>query len=58
VGFFVAYYYIVLYGQDVIGLDNNASIDLLVAMSTANLIGRVLPALLSDACKSSHSVVL
>lgn len=52
-GFFVAYYYIVLYGQDVIGLSNESAIDLLVAMNAANLIGRVMPSLIADACKSS-----
>lgn len=56
--FFVAYYYIVLYGQHVIGLSGNTAIDLLVAMNTASLIGRFIPAFLSHACKSTELSML
>lgn len=49
-GFFVAYYYIVLYGQDVIGLTDDTAINLLVAMNAFNLLGRIIPAFISDVC--------
>ena len=49
-GFFVAYYYIVLYGQNVIGLNDDTAINLLVTMNAFNLLGRVIPAFISDAC--------
>jgi predicted MFS family arabinose efflux permease len=49
-GFFVAYYYIVLYGQDTIGMSNDTAVDLLVIMNGFNLLGRIVPAFISDAC--------
>lgn len=43
-----------LYGQDIVGLSGNTAINLLIAMNTANLLERVLRALISDACKSTE----
>lgn len=38
------------FGQNILHLDSTASINLLVAMNAANLPGRLLPNLISDAC--------
>ncbi|KAA6415079.1 MAG: MFS monocarboxylate [Lasallia pustulata] len=49
-GVFFGFYYIVSYGQSVLHLTGSSAANLLIFMNVANLPGRFLPALISDAC--------
>ncbi|MCJ1437677.1 hypothetical protein MMC27_007064 [Xylographa pallens] len=49
-GIYFGFYYIATFGEAVLLLSPSDSTSLLIAMNTANLPGRFLPALISDAC--------
>ncbi|MCJ1471440.1 hypothetical protein MMC13_000079 [Lambiella insularis] len=49
-GIYFGFYYIATFGQSILHLSSTSSINLLIAMNAANLPGRFLPALISDAC--------
>ncbi|KDB21309.1 hypothetical protein H109_06755 [Trichophyton interdigitale MR816] len=57
-GVYFGFYFISLFGQDVLNMTSQMSLNLLIAMNTCNMLGRLIPGIISDACLGPLNTVI
>ncbi|KAK2820036.1 hypothetical protein FQN49_007784, partial [Arthroderma sp. PD_2] len=57
-GVYFGFYFISLFGQEILHMTPQMSLNLLIAMNTTNMFGRLIPGLISDACIGPLNTVI